>query len=87
MRIGEYVTKKYTLKHGTKTVYDLVSVERDPLTEETYSNLVNSAPFFRKLGGSETLQRCYTSRGYRVYKMISRSPDKTKKTVREFYYD
>ena len=80
-------TIKYELKAGTKTAYTEVSRKVKSIDEEYYNNLVDSAPFFRRLGGSETLQRCYTQYGYRVFKIISKSPCRQMKTVREIDFN
>jgi hypothetical protein len=82
--LGTITTTKYELKAGTKTVYIAYKERTEDFNEEYYNNVVNSAPFFRRLGGSETLTRCYTSQGYKVYRLVSKSPCKTMKTIREF---
>jgi len=75
------------LKDGTKTVYIDSQVEPEKeITEEHYNNYVDSAPFFRRLGGSETLTRGYTCQGYKVVKMVSKSPDRTEKVIRTFNF-
>ena len=84
---AQLTTIKYELKAGTKAAYAEVSREVQDIGEEHYNNLVDSAPFFRRLGGSETLQRCYTQYGYKVYKMISKSPCKQMKTIRELDFN
>lgn len=72
---------------GTKTVF----VERDRreevVSEQEYINIVNAAPFFRRLGGSETLSRGYTKKGYLVTRILSRSPDREQQTERLFDFD
>lgn len=82
--LGTLITTKYELKDGTKTVFIENTQSDEEFNEESYNNIVESAPFFRRLGGSETLSRCYTSQGYKVYKIVSKSPCKTMKTIREF---
>jgi hypothetical protein len=82
--LGTLTTTKYELKEGTKTVYIAYETETGDFIEEHYNNIVQSAPFFRRLGGSETLTRCYTSQGYKVCRLVSKSPCKTMKTIREF---
>ena len=78
---------RFTLKDGTKTVF-IVAEDKETreITEEHYNNYIESAPFFRRLGGSETLTRGYTSAGYKVVKMVSKSPCKTEKVIREFNF-
>jgi hypothetical protein len=53
---------------------------------ETYNNIVSkeTLQYFRRLGGTETATKNYTSMGYNVVKLSSISPDKTMKTIREF---
>ena len=85
--LGTLITTKYELKDGTKTVFVETTQEDSEFTEEKYNNIVDSSPFFRRLGGSETLTCCYTSQGYRVYKIVSKSPCKTMKTIREFNFN
>jgi hypothetical protein len=82
--LGTVLTTKYELKAGTKTVFVGTTQSAREFTEEYYNNIVDAAPFFRRLGGSETLTRCYTSQGYKVYRMVSKSPCKTMRTIREF---
>lgn len=75
------------LKDGTKTVY--IDSEVKPvkeITEEHYTNYVESAPFFRRLGGVVTLTRGYTCQGYKVVKIVSKSPDRTEKVIRVFNF-
>ncbi len=79
--------RNFTRKPGTKTVYLLDKEETAPIDKETYQNIVNAAPFFRRLGGSEHLTRSYTPHGYQVIEIISKSPDRDKKTVRRFDFD
>ena len=77
--------ERYELKAGTKGIWTLTETEEaHPITEEQHNNIIEAAPFFRNLGGSETLQKSYTSAGNVVTKIISKSPDRTQKTVRTF---
>lgn len=78
---------KQVLKAGTKTVYQTVETEEKVITEKEYRNIVESSPFFRRLGGSEYHTKCYTCRGYVTYKIASKSPDRQKKTVRTFDFE
>jgi len=79
--------QKLIKKPGTKTVYELTETETETITETQYLNIINSASFFRRLGGSCTQQKTYTNAGYRIYKDILTSPDKETKTIREFQFD
>ena len=82
------MTKQYFVKKlGTKNAYQLTETETETITEPQYNNIINSASFFRRLGGSCTQQRCYTEAGYKVYKDILTSPDKQSKTIREFQFN
>jgi hypothetical protein len=81
------MTKQYFIKKsGTKNAYELRETETETITETQYNNIINSASFFRRLGGSCTQQRAYTEAGYKVYKDILTSPDKQTKTVTEFNF-
>ena len=77
---------RYELKPGTKTVWQEVETETQEITERYYRNCVDASPFFRRLGGSEYLERSYTGRGYLVTRIISKSPDRTMKTIRTFKF-
>jgi len=78
---------KQVIKPGTKTVWVTTATKTEEITREQYNNIVNSAPWFRRLGGSETLQRAYTSYGYIPYRIISTAPDRSMRTVRQFKFD
>jgi hypothetical protein len=77
-------TKIFNLKSGTKTVYQLEKEETETISEKTYKSYVDSCKYFRRLGGTETVQYGYTSAGYRAEKIASKSPCKTLKVVRNF---
>lgn len=76
----------FTLKAGTKTVYELESEETKEVTSEQHINAVDAAPYFRRLGGSETLTREYTKRGYLVTQIVSKSPDRQTKVIRKYTF-
>ena len=61
-------------------------IERKKITQENYHNYTSddTQRFFRRLGGSETAERCYTKRGYIVTRLTSINPDRTLKIVRTF---
>ena len=80
-------TEHYTKNPNTKSTYILGETEVREISEEQYKNIVNSASFFRRLGGSVTQQRAYTCNGYNVVKDISVSPDKQNKTIRTMEFD
>jgi hypothetical protein len=71
---------------NTKTTYLTVYNTVEVISEQQYNNYINSIPFFRRLGGSETVVRAYTCAGYKVYKLTSKSPDKQTKVIREFKF-
>ena len=56
------------------------------VTPEFYMNGVDAVPFFRSLGGSETVETAPTYHGKLPVKITSVSPDGTRKTVREFFF-
>lgn len=76
----------FALKQGTKGAYKETERETEDITETEYNYTINSCPFFRRLGGSETLTRAYTSKGYVPVKLTSISPDRETKIVREFKF-
>lgn len=78
---------KYVIKAGTKTVYQQIEQTTEQITEQQYNSTIEAAPFFRRLGGSEYLERDYTCAGYRVTRIISKSPDRQTKIIREFAFD
>ena len=80
------VKEHYELKEGTKAAYKLISTEEKEFTATQYKNYIEAAPFFRRLGGSETMERGYTCAGYNVVRNISKSPDKEKKNIARFYF-
>lgn len=79
-------TENYKKNPNTKTTYILEDAYVEEITKEQYNNIVNSASFFRRLGGIVTQQREHTCNGYNVTKDTATSPDKTSKTVRKFKF-
>ena len=81
-------TTRYTKKTGTKNGWNLVDTETEDVTEQQLKNATgdDTCTWFRRLGGSESLQRCYTCAGYKVYKLTSTSPDRQNKIIREFKF-
>ena len=79
--------QNFEKKDGTKTVYNMVNESTEPITFEQYTNIIEAAPFFKRLGGSEYFVRSYTSKGYKVIEIKSKSPDREKMTVRKFDLD
>lgn len=86
------VSKVHLIKKpGTKTVW--IPDPADPETVEvidmeTVRRITgpDTLGLFRRLGGSETLTRAYTCMGYLPYRLVSTSPDKSRRTVRTFAY-
>ena len=76
----------FELKAGTKTAYKQTEHTTKEIDEQHYKNIIESCPFFRRLGGSETITRAYTSKGYVPVKLTSISPDRQTKIVREFKF-
>lgn len=79
-------TQKFSIKPGTKTVYILDSEKTEEIDETHYNNVVDSSPFFRRLGGSEYHEKSYTCAGYVTTRLISKSPDRENKTIRLFNF-
>ncbi|MCP4066278.1 MAG: hypothetical protein GY740_23945 [Gammaproteobacteria bacterium] len=82
-------TKTKEIKNpDTKTTYLKDSIEKSLLTERQFNLTVNNDTlrWFRRLGGSETALKSYTCFGYNVYKLISTSPDRQNRTIREFQF-
>ena len=86
MRTIKLTKKEYQIKEGTKSVWVEVDSRVSQINETEYNNIIDSCPFFRRLGGSETLQREYTCAGYKVTRLISKSPDRTVKVIRTFKF-
>ena len=80
------MTREYQRKKaGTKTVWETYKTEGRDISEQEHKNMVEAAPWFRRLGGSESLQRSYTRRGYKVVRLISTRPDKEERRI--FHFD
>lgn len=84
-------TKTEQVKNpNTKTTYNVESVETRMLTKKEYqlTTCEDTLKWFRRLGGTETTQKTYTCMGYNVHRLISTSPDKQIRRVRDyqFYY-
>ena len=82
-RIIETRTNYYK-KPGTKSVWVEASSERTEVSELHCSRIDESCSYFRRMGGTETVTRGYTSRGYRIVELVSTSPDKWIRIVREY---
>ena len=84
----ELTTTKQVKNPNTKTTYLTESKEVTTITDKEYHLITNddTVKWFRRLGGSESLQRTYTCAGYKVYKLTSTSPDRQNKIIREFKF-
>ena len=73
---------------NTKTTYRVESKEVKEVTERQHYLTTNddTVKWFRRLGGSESVQRGYTKQGYKVTKLVSTSPDKQNKVIREYKF-
>jgi len=80
-------TQSFDKNPNTKTTYILRETETEEISEQQYINIIDSASFFRRLGGSVSQQRAYTCYGYKVVKDTATSPDKQTKTVRTFNFE
>ena len=69
-------------KQGSKWV--LVETETEDIPFEYYLNAVDASPFFKNLGGKESISKSYTVAGYIPVEIKSTSPDGTKRTVRKY---
>lgn len=82
-------TKTKEIKNpDTKTTYFIDSIENSLLTEKQFNLTIcdGTLSWFCRIGGAETVLRSYTSFGYTVYKLISTSPDRQNRTIREFQF-
>jgi hypothetical protein len=82
-------TTKLVKKENTKTVYNVESIETKQIDWEQYKNIIDpkTSQFMRRLGGSESITKGYTCRGYNVVKVVSTSPDKENRTIRQFEFN
>lgn len=73
---------------STKTTYIVDSKETKEIFEKEHylTTNDNTIKWFRRLGGKETVTREYTCAGYKVTKLVSTSPDKQAKVIREFNF-
>lgn len=85
MLIIQTTTKQHK-KEGTKTVFKTEETKKELITESQFNMTTSkdTLSWFRRLGGSETLECAYTSNGYVPIKMTSTSPNKEYRSVREF---
>ena len=82
-------TKTKLVKNpNTKTTYNVVSTETEIITEKQHGLTVSddTCKWFRRLGGSEVKTMSYTCNGYKCIKLVSTSPNKENKTIREYKF-
>ena len=60
------------------------SVVTEVVTRDFWNKFVDAAPFFRRLGGSETVYMGYTALGYKPVRVVSINPDRTLKAIHTF---
>ena len=76
--------KEEYIKKGSKWVLKN-SIEKN-ITNDNYNNVFNSIQFFKNLGGSEKVYKNYTYAGYIPTKLVSISPDKQTKIIRNYEF-
>lgn len=61
-------------------------ITRDRWGEDVHRKITepDTLRWFRRLGGSEYAERCYTPVGYIVTRLVSTNPDRTVRVVRKF---
>lgn len=84
--IVKEIKKEYSKKPGTKNGWKLEITEERECTPENVEMVVDACPFFRRLGGSEYVERNHTKYGYSPTRLISKSPDRERKIIREWKY-
>lgn len=72
------------VKHGSRWTTTEEATEQ--INYIYYTNVLDGIPFFRNLGGSETVQKAYTKAGYLPIRVLSTSPDRQQRTIREFTF-
>lgn len=77
---------RLTKNPDTKTTYIQVEKETKEVTEREHYLYFDSVKWFRRLGGSESITNSYTCSGYVGTKLVSTSPDKQTKVIREFNF-
>ena len=63
-----------------------VEATTEKISYENYANIIDAVPFFRGLGGKETVKTTYTKYGLIPYKSFSTSPSGDQRTVRTFVF-
>ena len=75
------ILTQQTIKRGVQQREEVKEI-----SENEYNLLTNkdTLSFFRRLGGTETTRKEYTYKGLVITKLISTSPDKEIKVIRNF---
>lgn len=71
-------------KNGSR--WETVETKIKEISREFYRNATEeqTIKFFRKLGGIETVQKNYTKWGFLPVRILSTSPNRERRTIREF---
>lgn len=79
---------KYVRKPNTKTAWLETEREEKECTEREHqlATCDDTVKWFRRLGGSESVTRAYTYAGYVPVRVVSTSPDKQNRTIREYKF-
>ena len=59
----------------------------EQISTKQYDNICGAVPWFRNLGGTETVTKEATINGYRTTKIVSTSPNEKQRTIYEFTFD
>jgi hypothetical protein len=90
MKTIKMITKEYGRTDSGKSWKSKPhTIEEKEIDMQKYKNITSddTCRFFRRLGGSETVNRTYTSIGYVPYELISCNPDRSVRKVRRFIID
>lgn len=90
--IGDLYGRNYTItlttenyeKQGSR--WTLVDSETQTIPFEYYMNAIDASPFFKNLGGKESISKSYTIAGYIPVEIRSTSPDGRQKTIRKYKF-
>ena len=85
MKITE-TTVTQSKKQGTKNAYKIDKTETREINRKQYDLTTGkeTQQWFKRIGGSETATKSYTSAGYLVTHLVSTSPDKETKIIRTY---
>ena len=83
----KFIEKGYSRTESGKSWKALPDYTKEEIVNEEHHRNITSedtCKFFRRLGGSESVERSYTSQGYIVTQLISMDPRRTVRKVRTF---